>query len=66
VPYSQASPTEVRCYKKAQQRSDGRASPERADVFTTLSGCFLSAEGTVHFYSCLRDIFLHTGRQCSY
>jgi hypothetical protein len=36
--------------------------PQRVDSITTLSGHFLSSKGTVHFYSCSRDISLHMGR----
>jgi hypothetical protein len=35
---------------------------QRVDSITTLSGHFPSFKGTVHFYSCPRDISLHMGR----
>jgi hypothetical protein len=35
---------------------------KRDDDVTDLGGCLLNSKGTMHFYSHLRDISLHTER----
>lgn len=49
-------------YQNAQFLPDG-SKIHRVDDIATLGGNILFVEGTVHFYSCPRDIVLHMGRR---